>query len=116
MYSPVLGALQKFCILMLKYDRNFFTYPFVPKVNVGDYDSRCPMHLAAAEARILAVSYLLGISADPSVVDRWGNTPLDEALRGGTLYHMYAKSFLTHMFSEYLICIPNIQCCRLLIL
>ena len=46
------------------------------------------MHLAAAEARILAVSYLLGISADPSIVDRWGNTPLDEALRGGTLYHM----------------------------
>ena len=58
------------------------------QVNMGDYDSRCPMHLAAAEARILAVSYLLGISADPSIVDRWGNTPLDEALRGGTLYHM----------------------------
>ena len=46
------------------------------------------MHLAAAEARILAISYLLGMSADPNVLDRWGNTPLDEALRGGTLYHM----------------------------
>jgi hypothetical protein len=46
------------------------------------------MHLAAAEARILAVSYLLGISADPSILDRWENTPLDEALRGGTLYHL----------------------------
>jgi glutaminase len=50
------------------------------------------MHLAAAEARILAVSYLLGISADPSILDRWGNTPLDEALRGGTLYHMYVEN------------------------
>jgi ankyrin repeat protein len=46
------------------------------------------MHLAAAEARLLSVSYLLGISSDPSILDRWGNTPLDEALRGGTPYHM----------------------------
>ena len=66
----------------------FVALSFCLQTNLGDYDSRCPMHLAAAEARILAVSYLLGMSADPSVLDRWGNTPLDEALRGGTLYHM----------------------------
>jgi hypothetical protein len=34
--------------------------------DVGDYDFRCPLHLAAAEARILAVSFLLVISANPS--------------------------------------------------
>ncbi len=69
-------------ILMLLYSLQ----PMQP--DTGDYDTRCPLHLAASEARILAVSYLLGISADPSIEDRWKNTPLDEALRGGTLYHM----------------------------
>lgn len=39
-------------------------------LNVGDYDSRCPLHLAAAEGRLLAVSYLLSISADPNCEDR----------------------------------------------
>jgi hypothetical protein len=34
------------------------------------------------------VSYLLGIAADPNAKDRWGNTSLDLALRGGTSYHM----------------------------
>ena len=36
------------------------------KSDVGDYDFRCPLHLAAAEARILAVSFLLVISANPN--------------------------------------------------
>ena len=71
------------CIRLIKLNT---LYPMQP--DIGDYDTRCPLHLAASEARILAVSYLLGISADPSIEDRWKNTPLDEALRGGTLYHM----------------------------
>ncbi len=50
---------------------------------------RYPLHLAAAEARILVVSFLLGISANPNCKDRWGGTPLDDALRGGTPYHLY---------------------------
>ncbi len=36
------------------------------KSDVGDYDFRCPLHLAAAEARVLAVSFLLVISANPN--------------------------------------------------
>jgi potassium channel len=36
------------------------------KSDVGDYDHRCPLHLAAAEARLLAVSFLLVISANPN--------------------------------------------------
>ena len=31
---------------------------------------------------MLAVSFLLGISADPNQVDRWNKTPMDDALRG----------------------------------
>jgi hypothetical protein len=59
-----------------------------PQPNVCDYDGRRPMHMAASEGRILVVSYLLGISADPNLTDRWGNTPLDESLKGSTLFHM----------------------------
>jgi hypothetical protein len=36
------------------------------KSDVGDYDFRCPLHLAAAEARVLAVSFLLVVSANPN--------------------------------------------------
>jgi len=46
--------------------------------DIGDYDSRCPMHLAASEGRLLAVSYLLGVSANPNCKDRWGGTPMDD--------------------------------------
>jgi len=31
---------------------------------------------------VLAVSFLLGISADPNQPDRWNKTPMDDALRG----------------------------------
>ena len=62
--------------------------------DAGDYDARCPLHLAAAEARILAVSFLLGISSDPNCMDRWGSTPLDDAFRGGTLYHKYCARLI----------------------
>jgi len=34
---------------------------------------------------VLAVSFLLGISADPNQVDRWNKTPMDDALRGSVL-------------------------------
>ena len=44
--------------------------------------TRCPMHLAAASGRLLAVSYLLGVSANPNTRDRWGGTPMDDCVRG----------------------------------
>ena len=34
---------------------------------------------------MLAVSFLLGISADPNQLDRWNKTPMDDALRGRVL-------------------------------
>ena len=55
---------------------------------------RCPLHFAAMEARLLAVSFLLGIAADPDVKDRWGYTPIDLAIRGGTQQHLYDISQL----------------------
>jgi len=56
--------------------------------------ARYPLHLAAGEARVLAVSFLLGISADPNDHDRWGGTPMDDALQGATLYHHYCAKLL----------------------
>ena len=50
--------------------------------------------VAAAEGRVLAVSFLLGISADPNTLDRWQGSPMDDALQGGTLYHMYCAKLL----------------------
>ena len=62
--------------------------------DVGDYDNRCPMHLAAAEGRLLAVSYLLGVSGNPNCTDRWGGTPMDDCVRGGTHRHMQCAKLL----------------------
>jgi len=53
-------------------------------VNLGDYDRRCALHLAASEGDMPVVSMLLHeLHANPLVVDRWGNTPLDDAERCG---------------------------------
>lgn len=51
-------------------------------VNEGDYDRRTAIHLAASEGLLEVVECLVKqLAADPSPVDRWGNTPLDDALR-----------------------------------
>ena len=56
------------------------------------------LHRAAKNSRLLAVSYLIGIAADPNLKDRWGNTALDLALKGKTLYHMYVISQFNEEF------------------
>jgi len=61
--------------------------------NTGDYDKRTAMHLAASEGLLAVVKYLVEeVGADPSPVDRWGNTPLDDAAR---LHHTPVIEFLT---------------------
>jgi len=52
------------------------------------------MHLAGAEGRLLAVSYLLGVSANPNGKDRWGGTPMDDCVRGGTQRHLQCAKLL----------------------
>ena len=49
----------------------------------SDYDLRTPLHLAAAEGAVSVTQFLLANGADVNAVDRFRNTPLDEALRGG---------------------------------
>lgn len=60
-------------------------------INAFNYDTRTAIHLAASEGQAPLVKYLLEARADANVVDRWGGTPLDDALRGG---HDVAAQYL----------------------
>ncbi len=51
--------------------------------NLGDYDGRTPLHLAATEGHPDVVAYLLDKGVDANPVDRWGGTPLGDAERAG---------------------------------
>ena len=50
-------------------------------VNDGSHDQRTALHLAASEGRLRMVTVLIEeFQADPSPIDRWGRTPLDDAV------------------------------------
>jgi glutaminase len=52
-------------------------------LDLGDYDGRTPLHLAASEGQTAVVRFLLDQGVGLSPVDRWGGTPLDDARREG---------------------------------
>ena len=65
-------------------------------VNASDYDSRTALHIAASEGRVNIVQLLVtGLQANPSPEDRWGGTPLQDALRTETEGHAACVKFLT---------------------
>ncbi|XP_019721003.1 60 kDa lysophospholipase isoform X1 [Hippocampus comes] len=47
---------------------------------LGDYDGRTPLHIAACEGNLKAVQYLLTIGATVYAKDRYGDTPLCNAV------------------------------------
>ena len=54
----------------------------VVDVNVPNYEQRSPLHLAASDGCLEAVKLLVEeLGADLSPTDKWGNTPLDAAMR-----------------------------------
>lgn len=48
---------------------------------LGDYDGRTPLHIAASEGHLKLVQYLLGHGATVYAKDRYGDTPLCNAVR-----------------------------------
>lgn len=47
-----------------------------------DYDRRTALHLAAAEGQLVSVDFLIFAKANIMFKDRWGNTAIDDAIRG----------------------------------
>ena len=52
-------------------------------MNAGDYDQRTALHLAASVGNLSIVEQLVEAGAVTNVVDRWKNTPMRDAIRGG---------------------------------
>eukprot|EP01012_Entosiphon_sulcatum_P006379 TRINITY_DN129_c0_g1_i3.p1 TRINITY_DN129_c0_g1~~TRINITY_DN129_c0_g1_i3.p1 ORF type:complete len:722 (-),score=98.16 TRINITY_DN129_c0_g1_i3:101-2266(-) len=50
-------------------------------VTCSDYDKRTPLHLAVCEGHYEVAKYLLEHGADKNAEDRWGMTPIKEAMR-----------------------------------
>ena len=48
-------------------------------LNDSDYDGRTSLHLASSEGKDDIIRFLLGKNINPNPIDRWGNTPLDDA-------------------------------------
>lgn len=48
--------------------------------NCGDYDNRTALHLAASGSKLRVAEFLVRKGADVNAVDRWGNTPMVDAL------------------------------------
>lgn len=60
-------------------DKLVTKYNSIVNINHGDYDSRTPLHLAAANGHSDMVVYLIKLGAIHDVKDRFGNTPYHEA-------------------------------------
>ena len=58
-----------------------------PLDGLRDYDGRTPLMLAVAESHTHIVKYLMGeVKMDVNVVDRWGGSALEDAVRARSLF------------------------------
>uniref|UniRef100_A0A3Q3KQR9 glutaminase n=2 Tax=Monopterus albus TaxID=43700 RepID=A0A3Q3KQR9_MONAL len=70
-YSGDVSALRRFALSAVNMDQT-------------DYDSRTALHVAAAEGHVETVIFLTQVcKVNPHMKDRWGNTPLDDAMQFG---------------------------------
>ncbi|XP_068585792.1 glutaminase liver isoform, mitochondrial-like isoform X1 [Cebidichthys violaceus] len=85
-YSGDLSALRRFALSAVNMEQR-------------DYDSRTALHVAAAEGHGEAVIFLTEVcKVNPNLKDRWGNTPLDDAMQFG---HDGVVSVLQEYQREY---------------
>ncbi|TPX67877.1 hypothetical protein SpCBS45565_g03482 [Spizellomyces sp. 'palustris'] len=57
------------------------TADYRPLINIGDYDGRTPLHIASSENQTAAVEFLLLQGANVHLRDRFGHSPLWDAIR-----------------------------------
>ncbi|XP_072117766.1 glutaminase kidney isoform, mitochondrial-like isoform X3 [Mobula birostris] len=70
-YTGDVSALRRFALSAMDMEQR-------------DYDSRTALHVAAAEGHVEVVRFLLeACKVNPFPKDRWGNTPVDEAIHFG---------------------------------
>ncbi|XP_023670591.1 glutaminase kidney isoform, mitochondrial-like isoform X1 [Paramormyrops kingsleyae] len=70
-YTGDVSALRRFALSSMDMEQR-------------DYDSRTALHVAAAEGHSEVVRFLLeACKVNPEPKDRWGNTPMDEAVHFG---------------------------------
>ncbi|KAL4617990.1 hypothetical protein GN956_G20544 [Arapaima gigas] len=70
-YTGDVSALRRFALSSMDMEQR-------------DYDSRTALHVAAAEGHTEVVRFLLeACKVNPEPKDRWGNTPMDEAVHFG---------------------------------
>ncbi|KAJ3586584.1 hypothetical protein NHX12_012981 [Muraenolepis orangiensis] len=81
-YSGDVSALRRFALSMVNMEER-------------DYDARTALHIAAAEGQKEVVVFLTHVcNVNPQVKDRWGNTPLDDALQ-------FSHSDVVSVLQEY---------------
>ena len=56
---------------------------FGVSVNAKDYDGRTALHIAASEGWVELIDFLLDADADVNAIDRFGGSPLADAVREG---------------------------------
>ena len=52
-------------------------------VNRSDYDKRTALHIACSDVQVKCARLLVDSGANVVAADRWGNTPMSEALKSG---------------------------------
>jgi len=83
LYESRLGGVVSFCCAASEGDvkemRRLVARGLDP--DTADYDKRTALHLAASEGKLASIRYLLELGVNVNPIDRWGNTPLDDAER-----------------------------------
>ncbi|XP_023651207.1 glutaminase 2b [Paramormyrops kingsleyae] len=70
-------------------------------MELQDYDSRTPLHVAAAQGHVEVVLFLTEVcKVNPFVKDRWGNVPLDDALHFGHEHVVKVLQQYQRVYSE----------------